>query len=82
MNKPLLKAVLSTLLMISFLLLAVTGFAMHFNSTGLVLGLPRYIVRGLHTAGAAVMSAAVVLHFLLNLRTLLAEWKQGRRKKK
>lgn len=82
MNKPLLKAILSTLLLLSFLLLAVTGFAMHFNSTGLVLGLPRYIVRSLHTVCAVVMSAAVALHFLLNLKTLLAEWKQGRRKKK
>ena len=82
MNRSLLKAVLSAVLLLCLLFLAVSGFAMHFNTTGLVLGLPRYIVRGLHTAGAAVMSAAVVLHFLLNLRTLLAEWKQGRRKKK
>ena len=82
MNKPLLKAVLSTLLMISFLLLAVSGFAMHFNTTGLVLGLPRYLLRQLHTVCAAVMSAAVLLHLALNLKLLRAEWKQGRRNKK
>ena len=81
MNKSLFKAILSTLLLLALLLLALTGFAMHFNTTGLVLGLPRYIVRQVHTVCAVFMSGAVLLHLALNLKTLLAEWRQGRRKK-
>ncbi|MBO7668026.1 MAG: DUF4405 domain-containing protein [Firmicutes bacterium] len=82
MNKLLFKAILSTLLFLSLLLLAVTGFAMHFNTTGLVLGLPRHVVRSLHTAGAVFMCVGVLLHLILNLKTLFAEWRQGRRRKK
>jgi hypothetical protein len=82
MNRSLLKAVLSVVLLLCLLFLAVSGFAMHFNTTGLVLGLPRYLLRQLHTVCAAVMSAAVLLHLALNLKLLRAEWKQGRRKKK
>lgn len=81
MSKPLFKAILSTLLLVSLVLLAVTGFAMHFNTTGLVLGLPRYIVRQAHTVCAVFMSGGIVLHFILNLKTLMAEWRQGRRKR-
>ncbi|MBQ6537193.1 MAG: DUF4405 domain-containing protein [Firmicutes bacterium] len=82
MNRFLLKAVLSAVLLLCLLFLAVSGFAMHFNTTGLVLGLPRYLLRQLHTVCAAVMSAAVLLHLALNLKLLRAEWKQGRRNKK
>ena len=81
MSKPLFKDILSTLLLVSLVLLAVTGFAMHFNTTGLVLGLPRYIVRQAHTVCAVFMSGGIVLHFILNLKTLMAEWRQGRRKR-
>ena len=81
MSKTLLKAILSTLLLVSLVLLAVTGFAIHFNTTGLVLGLPRYIVRQVHTVCAVFMSGGIVLHFILNLRTLMAEWRHGRRKR-
>ena len=82
MNRFLLKAVLSAVLLLCLLFLAVSGFAMHFNTTGLVLGLPRYLLRQLHTVCAAVMNAAVLLHLALNLKLLRAEWKQGRRNKK
>ncbi len=82
MNRSLLKAVLSAVLLLCLLFLAVSGFAMHCNTTGLVLGLPRYLLRQLHTVCAAVMSAAVLLHLALNLKLLRAEWKQGRRNKK
>lgn len=80
MNKSLFKAILSTMLLLALLLISLTGFALYFNSTGQVLGLPRYVVRQIHAICAMVMLGAGLLHFALNLKTLRAEWRQGRRK--
>lgn len=82
MNKPLLKAILSTLLGVSLLLCLVTGLGLFISSTGMVLGLPRYLVRNIHAVSALVMTGAALLHLALNMKTLIAEWRQGGKKRR
>ena len=73
MGRRRLNGVVSTLLAICALLLAFTGGAMHFAKTGMVLGLPRYILLGAHFYTAAVMCILIIAHFISNFRLYRAE---------
>jgi len=71
--KLLIKAVLSTLLIISFLCLVCTGLLMYLGKTGVVWGIPRYILRETHFYVAAAMCALIPVHFILNFRVYKSE---------
>ena len=71
--KKLTKAILSSLLILVYLLLAFTGALLYFGKTGVVLGIPRYILRETHFWVAIAMCVLIPVHLFLNLRVYLAE---------
>lgn len=75
------KAVLSLGLGILLLTMAATGILMYLNKGGMIWILPRYVVTGVHTWSSFVFAGAAVIHFLLNIRIFIAEWRSGRKKK-
>jgi len=82
MRKIKLKAVISSLLLLAFLCLAVTGAMLHFGKTGLILGIPRYTLLRIHDWAAIVMVVSVILHFILNLRLFAAGLKSLAKRKR
>ena len=66
-NLPL-KALLSSLLLLIFLFLAISGALLYFGKTGMVLGIPRYILRTAHTRAAAGMCVFLAAHIFINRR--------------
>ncbi|MCL2125759.1 MAG: DUF4405 domain-containing protein [Oscillospiraceae bacterium] len=66
------RAVLSTLLIIIVLFLAFTGALLYFGKTGLVWGISRYTLRGIHFAAAILMCLIVVIHFVVNRKIYVA----------
>jgi len=81
MNKLSVKAIISTLLIIVFLLLALSGGMLHFATTGLVWGFTRHFLREFHFWIAVAMCALVLAHFLLNIRLFGSEVRSIFRKK-
>jgi len=73
MNKISVRAVISTLLLLCFLFLAVTGAAMYFNKTGMVFGIPRYAMRGAHFWVAVAILVLAAAHLAFNRRVYSAE---------
>ena len=67
------KAVLSTLLIPVFLVLVLSGALLYFGKTGVVWGMPRYMIRNAHTVAAVLMCVIVPTHFILNHRIYRAE---------
>ena len=80
-KKSALKAVVSSLLLISFLFLAASGAALFFFKTGVILWFPRGSLRGAHALAALLTCALVIFHFLSNSRVFINEIKKltGRR---
>ena len=72
MRKLSVKAILSTLLMLLFVVLVFTGALLYFGKTGVVLGFPRHLLREVHFWVAVSTAALIVVHFCLNLRVYLA----------
>ena len=81
MNKLSVKAIISTLLIIVFLLLALSGGMLHFATTGLVWGFTRHFLREFHFWIAVAMCALVIAHFILNSRLFGSEVRSIFRKK-
>ena len=73
MKKLPVKAVLSTLLMLLFCYLAFSGALLYFGKTGVILGIPRYVLRETHFWAAASMCVLIPLHLILNLGLYKAE---------
>ena len=73
MNRQSLKAVISTILALLFLLLAATGALLYFGKTGVVWGFTRQGLRGTHFWAAVSMCVLIVVHLTLNFRVYLAE---------
>ncbi|MDR0489822.1 MAG: DUF4405 domain-containing protein [Oscillospiraceae bacterium] len=69
------KAVLSCLLLLTFVLLACSGALLYFGKTGIVLGMPRYILREAHFWVAGLICVLIILHLLINRRIYLKELK-------
>lgn len=67
------KAVLSTLLIPVFLTLVLSGALLYFGKTGVIWGIPRYMIRNGHTAAAALMCIIIPIHFVINRRIYRAE---------
>lgn len=68
-----LKAIISSLLMLCFLFLALSGALLFFGKTGLVLGFSRYILRNAHAWTGLAMSILILMHVFLNRRLYLRE---------
>ena len=73
MKRPLIKAILSVLLVLIFVLLAFTGALLHYGKTGIVWGISRHILREVHFWVAISMCVLIPVHFVLNYRVLRAE---------
>ena len=69
------KAVLSSLLIMIFLFLAVSGAMMYFAKTGMVLGIPRGALRSAHAITAFSMCVLIPIHLFSNRRLYLNELK-------
>jgi Na+-driven multidrug efflux pump len=70
-----LKAVLSTILFVCFLLLAITGGITYFMKIGMIGIFSRKFLHDLHVVVALVMSLCIVFHFTLNFGLFKAELK-------
>ena len=81
MKKPRIKAILSTLLLLFFLILATTGAMLYFGKTGLVLGFARNTLRVVHALIALLMCLLIAAHLFLNRRAYLKEMKASVRNK-
>jgi len=68
-----LKAILSTLLILVFLFMLVTGALLYFGKTGVVWGISRYALREAHFWVAVSMCMLIPAHLLLNLRLYKSE---------
>ena len=73
MKKLSVKAILSTLLILIFLILAFTGALLYFGRTGVVLGFSRHFLREAHFWTAVSMCVLIPVHLVLNLRIYRAE---------
>ena len=81
MNNRSIKAVVSSLLLLVILFLAVSGAALYFGKTGVVLGFARSGIRNAHTCAAVLMCVLVILHLILNRRIYFKELKSLFRRK-
>ena len=80
MKKPALKVILSTLMIIILLFMAVTGALLYFGKTGMVWGVSRGVLRGVHFYAAISMCVLAVVHFILNFRLYLAGLRAWRKR--
>ncbi len=77
------RAILSSLLVISFIVVFLTGVGLHFSSSGRVakeitlvfLGFNKWQLEKIHTLSGFIMSALVITHFLINKKMFLSEIK-------
>ena len=60
------KAILSSLLLLTFLFLAASGAMLYFGKTGVVMGFARGTLLNAHAWAAVIMSVLVILHLFLN----------------
>ena len=67
------KALLTSVLVLAFALMVLSGALLYFGKTGLVWGMPRYIIRSAHAATAVLLCIVVPTHLILNRRTYKAE---------
>lgn len=75
-----LKGILSICLGVAFLISMLSGLALWIWKGGMILGIARWIVTGVHTWSSIAMSALVIAHLLLNLKTLRRELASSRKK--
>ena len=75
MKRPLIKAILSVILVLIFGLLVFTGALLYFGKTGIVWGISRHILREVHFWVAISMCILIPIHFVLNFRILRAEFR-------
>ena len=67
-KKNSIKAIISTILVFLFLCLAFTGALLHFGKTGVVWGIPRGVLSGIHFWAAVLTCALTAAHFMLNFK--------------
>jgi len=70
-----LRAVVSSLLLLVFVFLAFSGALLYFGKTGMVMGMPRHILRGAHFWAAMLICALAALHLTINRRMYAGELK-------
>jgi len=83
MKRLQIKGLLSTLLIIVFLIVAISGIMLHFARTGMILGIPRGVLRDVHTWIGFSMCFLIPVHLLLNRLIYVGELKSlAKRSKK
>jgi len=75
MKKLPVKAIISSLLLLTLLFLAVSGAMLYFGKTGMIMGITRNALRNAHTWGAALMCILCFIHLVLNRRLYFNELK-------
>jgi len=75
------KAIISSLLLLAFLFLAISGAMLYFGKTGVVMGFARAALRNAHTWAAAFMCILVCVHLILNFRIYISELKSLARRR-
>jgi len=73
MKRRIVKAILSSLLMIVFLLMLLTGVLLFFGKTGMIWGFSRYTLRVMHFYMALFMCVLICIHLILNCKLFLSE---------
>ena len=81
MKKLPLRAILSTLLILIVLFLAFTGALLYFGKTGVIWGIARGALRGIHFWFAVSMFIAAAAHLVLNCRLYLASLRELMKRK-
>lgn len=66
MKKNKQRAIVSTVLLICFILVAATSAILYFNKSGIWMGIMRFTINEVHTWSGIVMMAAIIYHFILN----------------
>jgi len=72
------KAVLSTTLLLLFVVLMFSGALLYFGRTGVVLGFSRHFLRAAHLRAALIMCVLVPIHLFFNMRLFKSELKSLR----
>ena len=67
-SKNALRAVISTLLMISGAVSLITGIVLWIFTTGLIWFIARKVMMNIHAISSVVMAALVIIHVILNVR--------------
>jgi hypothetical protein len=67
------KAILSSLLLLTFIFLAVSGAMLYFGKAGMIFGIARHMIRNAHAWTAFAMCALLLAHIGLNRRVFLSE---------
>ena len=75
MKRMVIKAVLTTLLILVFLCLVFTGALLYFGKTGVVLGISRYALREIHFIAAVSICVLIPAHLFFNFQLYRAEMK-------
>lgn len=74
------KALVSTILLITALYSASSGLILYFLDYGMWLGLTRKFIKDSHALSAAVMSLGAIVHVILNWRIFIREITTGLKK--
>jgi len=75
MKRQSVKAIVSSLMLLVFVFLAISGAALYFGKTGVVMGFTRGALRNAHTWAAVFMTILVLIHLFLNRRLYFSELK-------
>ena len=76
------KGVLALCLVLALIISLVSGVVLWLCPGGMVLGVARWIVTGVHNWSSVAFGALCIVHLLLNLKLLRAELSAFRKKKK
>ena len=74
------KGILSLCLAAAFLISTLSGLALWIWKGGMVLGIARWIISGIHEWSSVAMCARIIVHFRRNVKALRRELKAGRKK--
>ena len=81
MKKAAIKGVLSTILMMAFAFLAVTGALLYFGKTGVIWGVSRQFLRSAHFWVAVSICVLIIAHITLNFRLYRSELQPIKKRK-
>lgn len=76
-----LKGVLALCLVLALIISMISGIVLWIFPGGMILGIARWVISGVHTWSSLVFCAVCIVHLLLNLKLLRAELSAFRKKK-
>ena len=66
------KAIVSSLMLLIFVFMGISGAMLNFGKTGVVMGFSRNALRSAHAWAAVIMCVLVLVHLFLNRRLYLS----------